>query len=578
VVQERGEVVLIRKLAFVFVLVALAGAGWFLLEGGPRRAAPPDRTPPEGLAGGVAFEPDLRPALESPAVRAPAPDPTVADPAPDPATAQGFPFALEVVDAITGGPVPGAEVRLVGGARHFNALAFDGMLERGEGRRADDAGIVRFDWAPDESLLVLALAGARSGGAFFEAGTLRARERVELQLDWDVEVLVVGTDGAPLEQVPLRFALARQGREESSRRTTDAAGRAVLAHAGLEHALRPFESLGVRVELPFPQVLERRIDPARPPGEPVVFTLPSTGEVVAEILGADRAPVPDGTEVQLELVWPGEPRELSAFSEVRRISMDTSTGQGRARFRRVPLGAEVALAIGAPGGGGTSDAYFPGPGRAGEVVERTIVLQLEHPLLEFRALDLGGDPLGGIALELELHESRSFLGTPRWSGRSEEDGRFTVELRGEFEPGDTRILVVRGRGGEIGARLELSQGFEPGLVPMGDLVLGPAPVLVSGRVEDSAGDPVFGARVTVKTPFNETQGRDGGRVTGWRASGLEATSGADGTFSIEGLRAAVRLQLLAEIAGSGSTPVEADSGARGVRLVLRRTGAIAGRV
>lgn len=570
-----------RKLALAVLVLALLGAvAWFAGGEGPRRSAAsvaPVAEPP------VALEEDaaLRPAsavAEPEAARAPASLDETPMTDVEPATADGAPYAIEVVDAATGRPVPDAEAFLVRGARAFSALSFDGWLERGTGETADDAGVVRFHWKPEEPLLVLALSGERSGGAWFAAGTLKARERVELHPDWDVEVRVVDAAGAAVAEVPIQLGTVRQGHEVQSLRGTDEAGRAVLAHAGLEHALDPLEAIVARVQLPFRERLEQTVDPARPPREPLVFTLPAAGSVVVTILDADRRAVPDGTEVQLELVWPGEPRERSAFSEVRRVGIDTTTREGVARFPHVPLGAEVALSIASPGGVGTSDAYFPGPGRAGEVVERTIALEPEHPRLEFRAVDAQGEPLGGLALAFELHETRALIGAARWDGRSELDGRFTVELRGDFEEGDGRILLVRGRGGDVGARVDLSRAFEPGIVPMGDLVLGPGPVLVSGTVEDGSGAPVPGAKVTLRTPWNEARGLDGVPITGWNVSGLEATSGEDGGFVFQAWRAAARLRLEAGTPDARSELVDVDAGDRDVRLLLRRTGAIAGRL
>ncbi len=125
------------------------------------------------------------------------------------------------------------------------------------------------------------------------------------------------------------------------------------------------------------------------------------------------------------------------------------------------------------------------------------------------------------------------------------------------------------------------------------LVLGGAPLALSGRVVDSRGEPIAGARVTLlgEQPFGRFEVHQDG-ITWYDERTIEqflrdpgaapTTSGADGRFAIEGLQArAYRIDVVADRIPAARVTAPIDAGGPEVEIVLATDGPrvdLAGRV
>ena len=94
------------------------------------------------------------------------------------------PFVVELVEAGTDRPLPGAEVWVLNDVADWSPRAFDALHGSRRARQADDEGLLRFPW-PEGSFLVLARAGDLCGGGIFpESDPSAFRARLVLHPDW----------------------------------------------------------------------------------------------------------------------------------------------------------------------------------------------------------------------------------------------------------------------------------------------------------------------------------------------------------------------------------------------------------
>ena len=594
-----------RTLALVSGAAVLGIGAFLYFAGGSRRASDVAR----GTGGPTpSASEDARPELSPLPVLPPEDARPARSTAPEPerradstAGASGSSLLVEVVEKATGRAVPGAEVLfadhdgeelpdldidLVGlemsveGAGGFSGGKVSLQPRMGK-VTADENGLARIPVTPERSVQVLARAEGLLGRAVFApadpADRERERERIELLSDWDLEVEVQTASGAPASEVPVVLSGGSSSWSSSTGSTTDASGRARFAHAGFRIAEAPELSWSAGVDLPLGTPLVRALDPAERPRAPLVFRLPPLGAALVSVLEADGGPAEDGTQVQLGIVRPGEPRDVSPFASERRARTSKSTVAGKAVFELVELGGELEILANHQGQNAVTREYFPGPQRAGERVPCTLVLGLDHPVLVLRAVDVEGKPLVREELQLDGWTRTTYTSNrENRTTRTDEHGGFRIDVPGKWSEGDVSRTIVRARKGEIGALLDLARAFEPGLNALGDLVLAPAPLLVAGRVVDDRGAPVEGARVSVQVALEE----QGGQPSQWEALELEESPETDGAgaFTVRGFAFGDELLLTPQRGSERGDPVRSPAGARGIELLLVRTGEVAGRV
>ena len=566
-----------RTIALAFLALLLGAGLWMLFSPRERRDEGPRAAPREAV---VSTDADVRapllapvPVRELPRELAPLAAEAGRLPESPAASVAGESWLLELVLAESGAPAARADVWYGDAARgeELGVDEIDGHRRKAERLRADERGLVRLPLVPGRSHQVLAELDQHIGWKTFarEPGDV-ATERLELVRDWDLEVRVLQADGAPAAKIMVFLRAQSGGSSWVTSEDTGADGLARFGHAGLRVVERPGKAWSTGVDLPLSEALEHELDPSRAPEEPIVFRLPPLGEVEVLVLEADGRPVADETAVQLGLVLPGQPRDLSPFAHDARRYADETTLAGTALFRAVEPGFEIELRAGPNSWQSLARGFFPGPARARERVRRTLRVELDHPVLVFRAIDGLGQPLRETELEL-VQWSRSGWNTSRNERdvQTDAEGVFRVDHAAGWKEDDQHWILVSARDGAIGAALDLSRPFEIGLVTMGDLVLRAAPLLCEGRVVGADGAGVAGAEVVLETSLD---GDD------WETVDPSAKSDAEGAFSLHGLVFGERLRLSPRQEGKSGAAVECGLGQRGVELVLVATGAVAGAV
>jgi hypothetical protein len=161
--------------------------------------------------------------------------------------------------------------------------------------------------------------------------------------------------------------------------------------------------------------------------------------------------------------------------------------------------------------------------------------------------------------------------------RTDAQGRFRIPLlaaQGERLDATFQaqpLGIGPGEGGRVHVPLQIPS--VPAVTDLGDVVVRPAQVFVTGRTVDERGAPLPRAMFHVQASYKDV---DGGA---WRQDpALNTNSGSDGAFRIVGVTRPQRLRLRAQLGGRApSDVVEVVPGARDVELVLPHACGISGR-
>lgn len=195
-------------------------------------------------------------------------------------------------------------------------------------------------------------------------------------------------------------------------------------------------------------------------------------------------------------------------------------------------------------------------------------------VLVFRALDGAGQPVLG---ELCVATKNSWRRTTRSNGTrasTDGEGRFEVRVEPSLPEGERRELEVGGQERALLARVDISRSFGPGRTDMGDLVLAPAPLIVQGRVIDSAGRPVPEAMITAQATSTS---RDDTTLEIEQFYDT-TTSTEDGAFALYGFTNASRMAIFLYHEHLQIPPLELPVGSRGIEIIAQESGGVAGQV
>lgn len=536
----RGVVLLV-----VGLIVCAAGASWLLDRGaGGAPVVTVDSGPVEGGPGGGARGEDG--AADRPASgQAAASVQSSASPSADPPervaarrepgdTDAGVPidarwFELTVVDAASGAPQPGADVRWGRG------------LERdlpGWNARSDVAGVVRLH-APARGTVVVTAALERDGRTLFGRGRFdpelvaAGRDRIELREDVSLQVRVRDANGELAAGVPVAVRLWREdegrGVDGASIGETDAQGLVTLQHAQLLQRWPGGDRLGLPVaqwqvapDVPGSEHAGVLVDAQRPPREPVELRLAPSGSVrVAVTLFG--APVADPEVLTLRF-GDGELHEPASWTRAR-------DDDGAWSFAHLPLGRRFEV------GASSWHVAFAGPTRTGQRVDVAIEMSEHVHVLTGRLVDERGAPFASTQV-LALYDVGSRAGSA--PVHTDADGRFEWVF-GAIAFGEPELRRLRfehrvGRGAEVRACDVAPRRLVTGRNDLGSLQLTSGPLVVSGWLTFDCGERRdVQLSVQVLGPAGD----------GWRtARDVRIVIGDDGAFSIHGAVGPGRLRLV----------------------------------
>jgi hypothetical protein len=470
----------LKKLLAALSLLVLALVAWLAL-GGRREHGDALRS--------------VEPGVQAPFPSSDGPSQDVEDPAPTPqgpesrriASVEDLPAAdavasLLVVQAADGRPVRGADVAFVDledllPEEAAELVAEHPLCDRALRARTDERGRVPVP-RPRGVAWATASLGDLVGFMTIPAGSSDAR--LELRpvewasvrvlrhdgsaaVDMTVELrpagpVVVAGESAPEETQPARYARERTDERGIARLRCPWLGasppRFVFPPVAPESP-PPSDGLWIAVDVVAVPPVGRSWNATEAGSEPVELRLPALGSLEVRVVGSDRLPLMEDTEVFLLF-------HASGRWESDQASVRTTTGSAIFDFVQIGLDLDVtAIPLEGVSPGSTSSG---GPRSEGEHVTLEVEAGGAFASLEGRLVDEQGAPLARALFE--------YVATPGTSGvrRTDAHGRFALGATAETT---TLELSHAGRAGtELRARIELGT-LRRGARDLGDVRLLP---------------------------------------------------------------------------------------------------------
>ncbi len=486
-------------------------------------------------------------------------------------------FVLELKEKGSGRELAGGSVRFLD-LSHGSApeSAFDVALhgESGEGRFsgarefiADERGQV---WLPRFRAKARVLATWQ--GLSTQAGITAGDQdplRLELSPEPARRVRLRGPDGSPVFGLPISVRDGDSLTDLWRGVVTDPSGELVLP-SGLP-VRRPGEA---RIGLSIPS-FEMITEPwPELEGGVVDIAVPPLGSLLVRLRPANLGP------------------ELGSLVACARAKSDTSPDRiphwlwarptrfegGMGARIWVPLNGRFDVRVQSAKSYRQVEVAVDGPTTPGQEISVELDLGARYPEVFGRIQDPLGQAWGNTPLRVHLITrsagGRGVVGEPLLSDAG---GRFVFPLRAASTDNEPRTLEAS----IFDPDREQITGFCSVAVPesvngshdLGDLRLGPAPLLVSGWTQDERGNPLRGVVITMESRAAVHDGPWSGE------SEDTVVSDAQGRFEIRGQCDGPALRLLARRTGFlGLTTEALVPGALGLRLTLPDAASLAGRV
>jgi len=567
-------------------------------------APPPEESGPvmtDNVPSGEREEAPAAGVLEtSPQVAAPAPPPVIEraesalaeasatpQPAVLPSLADGEGVRVEVVDAETGQPLPGAEVLVVDTGRVDEMALQEAMARTRDISTVLETLAERYRTRADGSVVIphveemLAVAGQTPGRfAFLVPAVPDADDvlRIELKPKRMLRVRVLDENGAPASGV--RVSLRVGGTEEFLGAESGEDGIAVLDNVGLIDSA-PFRgevSVGLSM-LTVPPV-EHPVDIDDLPEEPIELRMQPTGSLRVTLIDRDGQPASGDIGLVASVATEEEPD--FRFGPQGPMAHTVAEGDGIGDFAHVGLGLRLAVEARSLADYQVWRGVVEGPTAPGQRVEFRLTPDLAMPTVVLRLQDEKGAPLARARVETIL-EQESGNSSSSSSSQSRTDAEGMLRYSFDEPPladAKRRLELTREADDELPKLvgiLDLSQDLSPGENDFGVLQLAPAPLLVSGTVLDPDGAPIRGAEISIQQRyFWDENNRDNFYWNNhWR---LNVKTDREGRFVVNGLLDGEDLRVVASKGGLRDADAEFRSGTTDLVLRMLPGAVLAGRV
>ena len=488
---------------------------------------------------------------------------------------------VRVLDAVSGEPIPGADVWVLTGntsgsgaipTAPVEAEVEDFVRRRGKRYQADDSGVARVE-KTGEFTVIHARHGALSRTRAFR-GT-EPPFLLELVAWPKLRVRAVNPEGRPVAGIPLRVGIKS---EPTYRwrllRTTDASGVANFSLELLGLDALPTEPIAVVADIMATQLPQVAFAAglASIPSEPVGLALPPLGQLHVEIEG--EAPG-EGCFTYLR---------LSDLPDFRRNPADDprfaiarlSIASGKTTYPHVELDRQVSVMTDGYPGAIELEAEGDGPTTGSPATTLILTKSTKLPLLSGRLLTTAGESLGAIGIKLRLGWVRGeHTSTFELAAETGTDGRFEALVPEGWHERDELLLstVASTPGSAIEGQCARAKipGPITGPRDLGDLRFADLPVLAQGRILDQTGQPLLDVLIDARE-------RQGEERDPWFEQVGDPCESKDGEFTIFGECDGKLIALVARKSGyvmnQGSPLV--PPGTRGITINLTLAGSVTG--
>lgn len=475
-------------------------------------------------------------------------------------TAADSPTGVDIlVREVAGDPIAGASVAFdTSETRPEAKPPFDAAYSRDREARAWARPIVttgvdgraRIEAPTEDGWLVWVRDGTPVHTGKLWIPVAKAREGVQeivVRLDFDLHVKVVDVEDRPVADVELMMTDAGEGSFVGNTiGKTGTEGVCSIEHAQVRigDAWSPSVVVAANVPMrPHPHVVfDRTTGAAGTAADPLVIRLPEYGSVRVNLVDTEGRPVDTERHAVTARI---SMRELADVTESHGGFVDSVLELPFVQLgRRIQVIADSVSAFGS--------TEFEGPRTAGKTVTADLVVAVS-PLVAGRLVDTEGKPLEGewfaYTVSANGDSARTLIYTKA-------DGRFEVAV-----PSPSRVAADVSRVLAIEPMefdpLRLGQADVTGVVrgatphDVGDVVLGPAPLLARGRVVDASGEGVAGARISFRIARPGSDPTSGSVL---RRRSLRTD--ADGSFEVRAAVIPVPYRVTARLGRRSSDPRE----------------------
>jgi hypothetical protein len=257
----------------------------------------------------------------------------------------------------------------------------------------------------------------------------------------------------------------------------------------------------VRVAMPCDPTVEEWVVLDRLPKEPIVLTLPATGNVRVTIVDEAHQKLPISGILRVQSGGNSRVGRARASEEV---GGSAPIENGVAILRRVGLNLDLVVEADLLGTGDAS-TLAKGPSNAGETVAIELLFPSDHTLLRGRVVDDRGRALANTTFDWSrlVDDGAHIVASGRNTITTDAEGRFTWTLRRstsvhELESTPARrgfLCEVSTSARRRAAVIDFQNEVTSGLYDLGDVVVAERGPLACGRVIDPEGRGVEGVVV-----------------------------------------------------------------------------------
>lgn len=572
----------------------LAAAALMLLFGGALYVALSEPTDPVTIApiaersdgeGGAAAELPVTVAVE-PAL------PAVAETAEERAPGLGGEelFRIRTVERDSGRPVADAQVWIVPWAEVVERDHYDGMGDSfdieaavaalGSALHTDDQGELRLP-VSDEYTLAVARHGKLFGRATNKVGSGETWE-IPLLIDRSITIQTVTEGGEPIAGIPVAIAQCDPGSSPDSQwwaHTRGEEGQITLHHVDhtLEWDLQTGVTWSATLATPWPDPPTVHLDPRDLPTEAVRLVVGAGGRVTVRIEDEQGEPLPAGWIYLSEV----RAHRDAVGRSTRPMRHNRYDREGRANYENVAPGLELRAGV-SPPGYRRQERLFRSPVAPGEETIVEFSFSERYPVITATLVDPTDTPLARRAIDVQA----------RLVGAGENDNALTGRSRTDAEGGFSESLSTSDasdafqeiafttdeayEGETLAATVRVTDPPPDGVYDLGRVVLEPPPVVLSGRVVDARGEPIFWAGISVKrmTGTNGVGGPAYYWVPEWHTQTRQ-----DGSFQLTGDHGPGDYRLLVDGDRDGylnQDDIPFQPGTHGLEIVLHQAGGLEG--
>ena len=352
----------------------------------------------------------------------------------------------------------------------------------------------------------------------------------------------------------------------------------------IERELLPGCEVYAYLDVALSDKVEAWVDTENFPEQPVVLTLPPTGQLHVRLEDASGNPWTERGYVE---VYPWVPDTTDPRGE-RRCERVIVQGEGpEVDLAHVELGLRLQVRLVESETYLSVEKSIPGPSYPGETVAVTLRMVGDRHRIRGRLLDPAGQPVVRERVGLGFDDAAGVDLSAASDPVTDSEGRFTFQIvssRPSLTLQGAEIRVDEGHGAKLHVALGSLETRLGETLDLGDLHAGLLPLVADGRVVDGKGEPLYWATVRIQQKVDSLgypiDSGDTDNLQDFRwywVNDFQVQTDHQGRFEVRGQAPSPHLSFIASKTGYlDSQRTEFVPGTTDVLLVLPEEGLLAG--